>query len=279
MKNKRKYKSKYVLLFFVVICLFMIMFSAIGKKYNNIYRFFGKLIVPVEKAISKTEYFLVDKFSFFRDKEEILAENQALTIKNQELSSQIASLELEISMLNEYRDLYNLDKSYEEYHKIEANVIANDGSNWFSSLTIDVGADDGIKEGMNVISGNGLVGKVVSVGDNWSNVRTIIDSSSYVAVMASNTGDYGILKGSLEMSKEGCANIEQFYDSDNNTRVGDMLVTSNVSDVYWPGILVGYISELDTDSNNLTKNGIVNLAADFEHLRTVFVITDMKEEK
>lgn len=278
MKHKKGIKSKYILLFFVVICLLMIMLSLLGKRYESINKIFGRVIVPIEKVITKTGDFITDKFTFLRDKEELIAENQSLTIKNQELSNQIASLELEIANLEDYKNLYKLDKSYEEYNKVPANVIATDGNNWFSTLTIDIGAKDGIKVGMNVISGSGLVGKIVTVGDNWAQVRTLIDSNSHVSVMASNTGDYGILTGSLELAQKGAAEINQFYDSDENTQVGDMIVTSNISDVYWPGILVGYISEINDDSNNLTKTGRVTLAADFEHIRHVLVITDMKEE-
>lgn len=278
MKRKKLLKSKYVLLCLVVICLLMVMFSLLGKKNDSFNKIFGSVIAPVQKVITKVSDTFSNGFSFLKDKDDLLAENQKLIIKNEELSGQIASLELEIAKLQDYKDLYSLDQAYSEYNKVAANVIAKDSGNWFSSFTIDKGSEDGIKEGMNVISGNGLVGKVVTVGKNWSQVRSIIDSTSYVSAMAASTGDYGIVSGSLELSESGSARLEQFYDSDNNTTVGDMIVTSNVSDVYWPNILIGYLSEVNIDKNNLTKTGVVTLAADFEHIKHVLVITDMKEE-
>ena len=54
-------------------------------------------------------------------------------------------------------------------------MIANDGSNWFTSFTIDKGSEDGIREDMNVLSGNGLVGIVTEVNAHSSTVRSIID--------------------------------------------------------------------------------------------------------
>lgn len=278
MKQKKFLKSKYILLFFVIICLVMVMFSLLGKRVNGFNVLMGRVITPVEKVVTKIGNFISDNLTIFDDKESLIAENQTLKIKNEELKNQITSLELEVARLEEYKDLYNLDKKYEEYNKIAANVIAKDSSNWFYSFTIDKGLDDGIQEDMNVLAGSGLVGKVVSVGKNWAQVRSIIDSSSYVSAMVVNTGDYGIVTGSLELSEEGCAVLEQFYDSDNNTVVGDMLVTSNISDVYWPGLLIGYVSDVQVDPNNLTKTGEVILAADFEHITNVLVITDMKEE-
>lgn len=278
MKQKKFIKSKYILLFFVVICLMMVMFSLLGKKINGLNTFLGRIITPVEKVITKVGDFFSDNLTFFDDKETLIAENQILTIKNKELKNQISSLEMEVARLEGYKDLYDLDQEYEEYNKVAANVIAKDSGNWFYSFTIDKGTDDGIKEGMNVLSGSGLVGKIVSVGNNWAQVRSIVDSTSYVSAMVVTTGDYGIVSGSLELAEDGCAQLEQFYDSDNNAAEGDMLVTSNISDVYWPGLLIGYISKIQTDTNNLTKTGEVVLAADFEHITNVLVITDMKEE-
>lgn len=278
MKQKKILKSKYVLLFFVVICVFMLMLSLLGKKVDGLNVFFGRIITPIEKVITKVGDFFSENIHIFDDKEKIITENQILTIKNEELKNQISSLELEIAQLEEYQDLYNLDKKYDEYNKLAANVIAKDSSNWFFSFTIDKGSDDGIKEGMNVLSGSGLVGKVVSVGNNWAQVRSIIDSESYVSAMTVGTEDYGMVRGSVELAEKGCASFEQFYDSDNNAYKGDMVVTSNISDIYWPGLLIGYLSDIKTDVNNLTKTGEIVLAADFEHLKHVLVITDIKEE-
>ena len=54
-------------------------------------------------------------------------------------------------------------------------------------------------------------------------------------------------------------------------------MTSHVSDKYHEGLLIGYINELELDANHLTKSGTLTPAVDFEHLRTVLVITDLKQ--
>lgn len=275
--KEKKIKSKYILLLLVIICLGMIVLSLLGKNNSHINNIIGNVTTPAQKAFTKIGNFFDENIHLFDDKETLLEENNALVEKNNELTQQVASLQLEISMLEQYRDLYNLDTSYKDYNKVAANVIAKDSGNWFSTFTIDKGTNDGLNVGMNVISGNGLVGKIVSVGSNHAQVRSIIDNYSYVSVMSIETGDYGMVNGSLELRNDGCAKLEQFYDSDSNAQIGTMIVTSNVSDVYWPGIPVGYISELNFDENNLTKTGVVNLIVDFEHLKSVLIITDMKE--
>ena len=65
-------------------------------------------------------------------------------------------------------------------------------------------------------------------------------------------------------------------DSQGKVVEGDKIVTSNISDKYLPGILIGYISVIETDTNKLTKSGQLVPAVDFEHLKEVLVITEKK---
>jgi rod shape-determining protein MreC len=60
--------------------------------------------------------------------------------------------------------------------------------------------------------------------------------------------------------------------------VGEQIVTSHISSKYLPGILVGYISKIEVDSNNLTRSGHITPAVDFQHLQEVLVITTTKED-
>ena len=63
-----------------------------------------------------------------------------------------------------------------------------------------------------------------------------------------------------------------------NIDESDEIVTSHISSKYLPGILIGYVSEIKVDSNNLTRSGFVTPAVDFQHLQEVLVITTTKEQ-
>ena len=67
-------------------------------------------------------------------------------------------------------------------------------------------------------------------------------------------------------------------DSKDAVAVGDQVVTSYISSQYVQGLLIGYISEINENSNNLTKSGTITPVVDFEHLKHVLIITDMKTE-
>ena len=75
----------------------------------------------------------------------------------------------------------------------------------------------------------------------------------------------------------GMIAFSKLVDDDDKAAVGDKIVTSNISEHYLPGILIGYISNIETDSNNLTKSGTLTTAVDFEHLEDVLVILELKQ--
>ena len=159
-----------------------------------------------------------------------------------------------------------------------ANVIGQNGGNWFSSFTIDKGSNDGIEVDMNVISGSGLVGIVTDVGQNYAIVTSIINDTANVGGMVTTTSDNLIVNGSLlQMNENMVIEFSNLNDSDDEVMVGDPVVTSYVSDLYQQGILIGYINSLEKDSNNLTKSGTITPAVDFEHIEEVLVILNKKQ--
>ena len=129
---------------------------------------------------------------------------------------------------------------------------------------------------MNVIAGSGLVGIVTDVGSNWASVRSIIDDSSNVSAMTLSTSDICLVAGDLTQISEGTIKFSDMENNDNNIKVGETIVTSYVSSKYLSGIVIGYVSQIKVDPNNLTRSGLITPAVDFKHIQDVLVITDLK---
>jgi len=72
--------------------------------------------------------------------------------------------------------------------------------------------------------------------------------------------------------------FSQMENNDNVVAVGDQIVTSYISDKYLQGILIGSVSEVNVDSNNLTRSGYITPAVDFKNIQEVLVITTTKAE-
>ena len=278
-RNRFTIPSKYILFALTLLCVGTMSVSFLtdfdGGILNTVS---GYVLIPVQKGINAAG-------GRVRSRVDNLADLQQINEENQSLKEQVAELTLENNMLmqeryelQELRDLYNLDSDYSDLNKIAANVIGKDTGNWFNMFIIDKGSSDGIKVDMNVIAGGGLVGRITSVGPNWSRVTSIISDNSNVSGMTLATGDNLIVSGDLQMMAQGVIPFSKLVDSQDAVAEGDKVVTSDISDKYLPNILIGYISTINKDTNNLTKSGYLTPVVDFEHLSEVLVITDKKQQ-
>jgi rod shape-determining protein MreC len=268
---------KVILLILSFICIVLLVitniFSATVPFLNDIS---GSIFVPMEKGVNAIGTFIEERKENIRNAKQLREENEKLQEKVDEYRAQIQSLESDQSELDNLRALYELDRKYESYPKVGARIIASDDSNWYSNFTIDKGSDDGISVDMNVIAGDGLVGIVYSVGKNYSKVRSIIDDTSYVSAMFTTTADNCLVNGDLKSIEDNYITVDHI-NKDAKINEGDELITSNVSSKFLPGITIGYVSDIEVDSNSLTKSGKVTPVVDFKHLEEVLVITQLKE--
>jgi len=97
--------------------------------------------------------------------------------------------------------------------------------------------------------------------------------------MTMSTSDRCIVAGDLRLIDEGKLQFIHLKDKDDKIQEGEKIVTSDVSEKFLPGILIGYVSEIKEDPNNLTKTGTLTPAVDFEHLSEVLVIKELKQQK
>lgn len=278
MNNKRGHlPSKYLLLLLGLVCIVLAVLSSLDVFSDTpAGKIAGTIVSPVQKAFTSAGNWIGDRFSFLEEKEELLAENKRLQEKVDELTLENTTLKSNSFELDRLRKLYALDAQYAEYPKVAATVIGKDPGNWFQNFIIDKGSEEGIAVDMNVIASGGLVGRVAAVGPHWARVISIIDDASNVSAMTQTTGDYCVVSGDLEMFTEGEISMTKLYDSNDDVAIGEMLVTSNISEIFLPGLLIGSITDLSLDANNTTKSGKVSLVVDFEHIREVFVITQKK---
>ena len=270
--------SKYLLLILTILCTLLMLITFGTDVFNRpLNSAVGYVVVPFQQGIGKVGEWLSKRSDELIQIRKLLDENAALREQVAALTEENTLLQQDKYELNNLRDLMDLNEQYGEYNKVGARIISRDSGNWYSSFLIDKGSNDGFAVNMNVIAGGGLVGRITSVGPNWARVTSIISDNSNVSGMTLSTEDNLIVSGDLKLMADNCISFSQLVDSKNLVAEGDKVVTSNISDIYLPNILIGYISSLDKDANNLTKSGLITPAVDFEHLGEVLVITDRKQ--
>ena len=273
-------KSKHILIIMILVCVsLMVLAVTVSLPTGPVKSVLGYAVIPFQKGINSIGTALDGATAGLQSKQKLLEENQALQEQVDDLTAQNSQLTQDLDELDRLQKLYALDQQYSEYDKVAAEVIAMDDENWFSTFTINRGTDDGIQVDCNVIAGSGLVGIVTDVGSNWATVRSIIDDSSTVSAMTMSTSDRCIVSGDLRLINEGKLQFIHLKDNDDRIQEGEKIVTSDVSEKFLPGILIGYVSEIEEDPNNLTKTGTLTPVVDFEHIREVLVIKELKQQK
>lgn len=278
-REKFSIPSKYLLLLLTFICV-LLMAVTFFTDYSAgpLNKLVGYVVVPFQNGVSRIGTWISVRVDELGELRVVLQENQELKNRIDELTVQNTQLQQDKYELNNLRELYKLDEQYSGYEKVGARIIARDSGNWFHSFTINKGSDDGLAIDMNVIAGGGLVGRIVDIGTNWAKVNAVINDNSNVSGMVLASSDILMVTGSLELMGDGVIGFEQLIDSAGKVKVGDKVVTSSISDKYLPSILIGYITEINQDSNNITKSGKITPAVDFEHLEEVLVIMETKQQ-
>lgn len=270
--------GKYLLFILTIVCIALVIISfktdLLSKPVSSIG---GVLVTPLQNGLSKAGSYLSSRTEDLKQLKEVLKENEELKAQVDALTIENVKYQQDRYELTNLRELYDLDKQYDDYEKIGARVIAKDAGNWFHSFVIDKGEADGLAIDMNVMAGSGLVGRITDVGPHWAKVLSIIDDSSNVSGMVLSTSDNLVVTGDLKLFEDGVLSFEKLVDSGDRVSEGDKVVTSNISDKYLPGILIGFISSINKDANNLTKSGLITPVVDFEHINEVLIITQVKQ--
>lgn len=279
-KNKIKIKivPRYLFIAMIVICLVLLIVSyRFSDSLGPVKSVAGNVITPMQVGINRIGSFFTSKLDYLKKVDDLITKNKELTDKLNEVSYENKLLLQGKYELDNFRKLYNLDQTYADYPKVAARVISKDTNNWYSKFKIDKGSDDGIKPGMNVMAGNGLVGIITKTGKNYADVRSIIDDSSDVRGMFLDNSETCTVKGNLKLLDEGHIEVTDIKKG-SSIQDGYEVVTSYTSQKYHPGILIGYVSGIKVDPSNMTESGYLTPAVDFSKLDMVLIITREKEE-
>lgn len=278
-KNQMSHTNRYILLGLSIFCVLMMVLSSFSDKVGGPFKTVANVtVIPLQQGMNQIGGWMGDMKDNFSTMKQLKSENKKLREQVDALTTENNYLQEERYEFERLQELYKLDQNYAEYEKTAAHVIGKDAGNWFGTFTIDKGSKDGIEVNMNVLAGSGLVGIVTDVGPTWAKVRSIIDDSSNISAMAISASDTCIVSGDMALMGTGQIAFSQMENNDNVVAVGDQIVTSYISDKYLQGILIGSVSEVNVDSNNLTRSGYITPAVDFKNIQEVLVITTTKAE-
>ena len=264
-------KKKWVWL--VAVAVLAVCVAVVSRLTNN---FLGNVLhmaaAPVQSLLAKASGSVQEFFIYAGNMKNFQRQNEELTIRNLELQKENRSVEDYKKENERLRKLLAIREEMKDYETTAARVIGYEPNNWYDTIVINKGENNGIKAQDVVISDSGVIGQVSEAGTNWARVSTVINVSHAVGVRISRTGDIGVLEGDSRLMKENKCRLD-YIGKDVSVVVGDILETSGIGGIFPPGLTVGKVTDIKMDSTGRLTEAVVEPTTNLEQLHEVLVIT------
>ena len=262
-------------LLIIGIIILLLMTSMIASYLNQgkglrAFSFIGNAINAVDGPVSTIGNGLFDGVFGFFNSGAISKENEALKNEVAELNRKVISLQLgaaELAELSDLKNALNYKGITNDYSYISCDVASLDNSNLFNLFTINIGLEEGVQEGAAVLNGDGLIGRVFSVGDHSAKVMSVIDENNSVSFRVfRDVKLLGVLSGNGKGGLNG-----YMLDAGATVIEGDVLITSGLGD-YPAGIEIGKVTEAYWENDQLLKAITIEPNVRFKSLQKVMVV-------
>ncbi|MBC9724441.1 rod shape-determining protein MreC [Streptomyces sp. TRM68367] len=224
---------------------------------------------PIESGVSSAVDPIGNAVSAIRDSGDRHDRIAGLEKENAALKARLGSDDRSRSRLKQLDKMLKVAGAG-QYGIKGAEVIAIGAAQGFSwTITVDVGANDGIKRDMTVLNGDGLVGRVTTVGPNTATVLLASDPDFTVGTRMESSDELGFASGQGDRPLR-----VELLNGKAKVKKGDRLVTfgSQADRPFVPGVPVGVVSRVDPSGGDLTRTLYVTPYVSFTKLDVVGVV-------
>lgn len=258
MRNLIKFISLYN---YSITFLLLVLFSS--------YFLINENFVLKTKYLNSSNYIIGSVFSFQS------SIKNYFTLKEKNLLLQNENKLLKEKIINT-----STNSSYDSINSlglIDAEVINNSLRKTKNYITINKGSEDGIKEGMGVISNSGIVGKVKYVSNNFSTVISLLNTSFFISSLIQESGTLS----SVNWDGSDPTKLKLLYVPKHlSVFEGSEIITSSFDAIYPKGILIGKVISINSDVNSNFYDIYISSSQNFYSISKVYVIDNpMNEEK
>ncbi len=271
----RFFKNKLLIITAVLSALLLaaIIFTATGRtRPTPIEGVIGGVISPVQRVFYATGDFFEKTFGNLFNIRNVMKENEQMKeelTKLQDQNRQLYQLAVENQQL---RSILQFKENNAQYTYIGANITGKDPGNWFDIFTINKGTSHGLEVNDAVITGEGLIGRIIEAGASYSKVLSIIDERSSVSILVNRTRDIGIVSGTTNSDLVAIMPLEA------DIIKGDEIISSDFS-TFPKGLFIGKVKSVTKEEYKLHKMVLIEPAVDFKRLEQVFVVKNIKTQE
>jgi rod shape-determining protein MreC len=197
--------------------------------------------------------------------------------ENEQLKQRLAQTELELrnahQSVEENERLKSLlgFKDQNQFQQVAARVIARDSSVWFNTVMIDRGTSSGVQLNMPVVTGGGIVGRIIAVSPWTAQVMMITDEKAAAGAIVGQIGGSGALGSVRGLGESGL--IEMRYVSGlQKVDVGNYILTTGQDGIYPPGLNVGEVVQVKPGTATQAHQIFIRPGANLDRLEEVLVL-------
>ena len=273
----REFLEKYGLRLLIIttVCAVLIsVLSFVSATSGFLQNAVGVLTYPFRSAVTAVAAWAEDKQRYYKDYSDLIAENEALRERVEELERDARQAEADREENALLRELLELREQRRDLTFESAAVIDRESTNWTSALTLNRGTAHGVEKNDCVVSAEGdLVGVVSAVGYNWCTVLTVIDTDTELGARVFRTQEVAVAEGDLALMGEGKLKLS-YLSADAQLLSGDVVPTSGLGGLYPGGLVIGTVESVRTGDDGLAQYAVLAPAARLGELSEVFIIKD-----
>jgi len=215
---------------------------------------------------------LGDYIPVVKSRRDLARQNEALRQENEALRRQVQSLaDAERKNLELERQL--AFKMRAPFKSVAARVIGRDASNWWKSIQIDRGTEDGVQPNMTVINADGLVGKTVAVTRGEARVLLLVDPGCKASALLQDSREHGVVAGVEQAFTRDPRLVMTFVDRNAKIRANEPVFTSGLGGIFPKGIAVGNVTRVRLNpQTGMYQDVEIKPAVDFHKLEEVLVV-------
>jgi rod shape-determining protein MreC len=157
------------------------------------------------------------------------------------------------------------------YDQVNARVIARDSSIWFNTITINRGSSSGIALNMPVVTGGGIVGRVIALSPWTAQVMMVTDEKAAAGAIVGQLGGSGALGSIRGLGEKGL--VEMRYVSGlEKVEVGNYILTTGQDGIYPPGLTIGEVVQVGPGTATQSHEILIRPGAKLDQLEEVAVL-------
>lgn len=262
------------IVFLALLVGLIVSVRSLEDKDEDDYTALDRALVAVTAPMQSALRYVLDGI---HDSKEKYLSNVRATERNAALELELADLRRKLASLDETQrensrllGLLGLRARSSDVQYLSARVIGNSTSALFRSVRIDVGSNDGVVRGMGVLSAEGVVGRVMNVAGNASEVMLIVDAASSIDVVVARSRARGRLRG-LGDRTALTARID-YVSRSANVEERDTVLTTGAGTVFPKGLLVGWVTKVDRVEHGLYQEVMIEPAAKLLAMDEVLVV-------